>query len=179
MLGLFGVGAVIMRGAGCTINDLWDKDLDNKVTPTEIDKLTKVSRTKSRPLAAGDLTAFQAVTFLAGQLSIGLAVLTQLNWYSIFLGASSLSLVVTYPLFKRITYWPQFVLGMTLESVDIGLAFNWGALLGWPALLGGDMMNWAVVLPLYASGILWTLAYDTIYAHQVSFKHNCGQRRIN
>ena len=111
-----------------------------------------------RPLAAGDLTTFQALGFLSVQLSLGLAVLTQLNWYSILLGATSLSLVVTYPLFKRITYWPQFVLG---------LAFNWGALLGWPALLGGDMMNWNVVLPLYVSGIFWTLAYDTIYAHQV------------
>ena len=103
MFGLFGLGAFVMRGAGCTINDLWDKDLDNKV-----------ARTKTRPLAAKDLGMLQALTFLAGQLSLGLAVLTQLNWYSIFLGASSLSLVVTYPLFKRVTYWPQFVLGAHL-----------------------------------------------------------------
>jgi len=107
MLGLFGVGAVIMRGAGCTVNDLWDRNLDKQV-----------GRTATRPLAAGDLNPTQAIAFLGAQLSLGLAVLTQLNWYSIFLGASSMSLVVTYPLFKRITYWPQFVLGSSalLES---------------------------------------------------------------
>jgi len=89
-----------MRGAGCTINDLWDRNLDKQV-----------QRTSTRPLAAGDLNPIQAIAFLGTQLSLGLAVLMQLNWYSILLGASSLSLVVTYPLFKRITYWPQFVLG--------------------------------------------------------------------
>lgn len=74
---------------------------------------------------------------------------------------------MTYPLFKRITYWPQLVLGISFYPLNIGLAFNWGALLGWPALLGAEMMNWNVVAPLYISGIFWTLAYDTIYAHQV------------
>ncbi|KAF9279612.1 DEAD (Asp-Glu-Ala-Asp) box polypeptide 59 [Linnemannia elongata] len=143
-IGLFGVGAVIMRGAGCTINDLWDRNIDKKV-----------ERTKVRPLASGAVTPTQAVAFLGLQLGAGLAVLTQLNLYSILLGASSLSLVVTYPAMKRITYWPQVVLG---------LAFNWGALLGSSAMLGAA--NWPVALPLYASGVCWTLVYDTIYAHQ-------------
>lgn len=112
MLGLFGVGAVIMRGAGCTINDLWDRNLDKQVSRNGCELLTeKVERTAMRPLAAGDLNPTQAIGFLGVQLSMGLAVLTHLNWYSISLGASSLSLVVTYPLFKRITYWPQLVLG--------------------------------------------------------------------
>lgn len=145
-LALFGTGAVVMRGAGCTINDLWDRDIDNKV-----------ERTRLRPLAARTVTPFQAFSFLGLQLSVGLAVLTQLNWYSILLGASSLAVVVVYPLMKRITYWPQFVLG---------LAFNWGALLGSSAVLGHT--NWEVALPLYAGSICWTLVYDTIYAHQVS-----------
>ncbi|KAH9994093.1 4-hydroxybenzoate polyprenyl transferase [Russula compacta] len=141
---LFGTGALIMRGAGCTINDLWDRNLDNAV-----------ERTKTRPLARGDITPRQAIAFLAPQLTAGLAVLTQLNWYSILLGASSLSLVITYPLMKRITYWPQAVLG---------LAFNWGALLGWSAVSGA--VHWPVAGALYAGGVFWTLVYDSIYAHQ-------------
>ncbi|XP_014224729.1 4-hydroxybenzoate polyprenyltransferase, mitochondrial [Trichogramma pretiosum] len=144
MLALFGVGAFIMRGAGCTINDMWDKDIDKKV-----------ARTKDRPLVTGEVSQMQALTFLAGQLSMGLLVLTQLNWYSIVLGASSLGLVVIYPLMKRVTYWPQLILGMT---------FNWGALLGWSAIQG--QCDWTVCLPLYAAGICWTILYDTIYAHQ-------------
>ncbi|XP_043473662.1 4-hydroxybenzoate polyprenyltransferase, mitochondrial [Leptopilina heterotoma] len=144
MLALFGLGSVIMRGAGCTINDMWDQDIDKKV-----------SRTRSRPLAAGDVTPFQALVFLGGQLSLGLLILLQLNWYSILLGASSLGLVIIYPLMKRVTYWPQFILGMT---------FNWGALLGWSAIHG--TCDWSVCLPLYISGICWTILYDTIYAHQ-------------
>ncbi|RIB03252.1 UbiA prenyltransferase family-domain-containing protein [Gigaspora rosea] len=144
MLTLFGVGAFIMRGAGCTINDLWDK---------KIDKL--VERTQNRPLASGAVTPSQAITFLGLQLSAGLAVLTQLNYYSIFLGATSLSIVSIYPLMKRVTFWPQLYLG---------LAFNWGALLGWPAMIGNS--EWSVTLPLYLAGISWTLVYDTIYAHQ-------------
>ncbi|KAI0068921.1 4-hydroxybenzoate polyprenyl transferase [Artomyces pyxidatus] len=143
-LGLFGVGALVMRGAGCTINDLWDRNLDKAV-----------ERTKTRPLARGDLTPRQAVAFLAPQLAAGLAVLTQLNTYSILLGASSLSLVTIYPLMKRVTYWPQAVLG---------LAYNWGALLGWSAVAGS--VHLPVAAPLYAGGVLWTLVYDSIYAHQ-------------
>ncbi|KAL1739810.1 UbiA prenyltransferase family-domain-containing protein [Schizophyllum fasciatum] len=141
---LFGLGALVMRGAGCTINDLWDRNLDKAV-----------ARTKARPIAAGDITPSQAIGFLGLQLSAGLAVLTQLNWYSILLGASSLSVVVIYPLMKRVTHWPQAVLG---------LAFNWGALLGWSAVSG--VTDWTVCLPLYAGGLCWTLVYDTIYAHQ-------------
>ncbi|PHZ17265.1 4-hydroxybenzoate polyprenyl transferase [Rhizopus microsporus ATCC 52813] len=144
MITLFGIGALTMRGAGCTINDLWDKDIDDKV-----------ERTKIRPIAAGLITPKQAIGFLGLQLSVGLAVLTQLNMYSILLGASSLSLVVTYPLMKRVTYWPQTVLG---------LAFNWGALLGWSAMTGS--LDLSVAGPLYAGGVCWTLVYDTIYAHQ-------------
>ncbi|KAJ3127904.1 Para-hydroxybenzoate--polyprenyltransferase, mitochondrial precursor (PHB:polyprenyltransferase) [Nowakowskiella sp. JEL0407] len=133
-----------MRGAGCTVNDLWDRDID-----------VKVERTRSRPLAAGAVTPFKAVAFLGLQLVGGLAVLTQLNTYSIALGASSLFLVATYPLMKRITYWPQAVLGLT---------FNWGALLGWSAILG--YVPWETALPLYCGGALWTLYYDTVYALQ-------------
>ncbi|XP_066430491.1 LOW QUALITY PROTEIN: 4-hydroxybenzoate polyprenyltransferase, mitochondrial [Eleutherodactylus coqui] len=144
MLALFGTGAVLMRGAGCTINDMWDKDFDKKV-----------ARTANRPLAAGDITRFQSLVFLGGQLTLALGVLLCLNYYSIVLGAASLSLVLTYPLMKRITYWPQLVLGLT---------FNWGALLGWAAIKGS--CDWSVCLPLYASGVMWTLIYDTIYAHQ-------------
>ncbi|KAJ3014520.1 UNVERIFIED_CONTAM: hypothetical protein HDU68_000242 [Siphonaria sp. JEL0065] len=144
MMTLFGVGAFVMRGAGCTINDMWDKDLDKKV-----------DRTRSRPLAAGQLSYLEAWSFLGVQLAIGLAVLVNLNWFSILLGASSLSLVIIYPLMKRITYWPQAILG---------LAFNWGALLGWSAITGS--LNFSVVLPLYLSGWCWTLVYDTIYAVQ-------------
>ncbi|XP_014121329.2 4-hydroxybenzoate polyprenyltransferase, mitochondrial isoform X1 [Zonotrichia albicollis] len=144
MLSLFGVGAVLMRGAGCTINDMWDRDYDRQV-----------ARTASRPLAAGDISTFQSLVFLGGQLSLALCVLLCLNYYSIILGASSLFLVITYPLMKRITYWPQLVLGFT---------FNWGALLGWSAIKGS--CEWSVCLPLYFAGVMWTLVYDTIYAHQ-------------
>ncbi|XP_028270113.1 4-hydroxybenzoate polyprenyltransferase, mitochondrial [Parambassis ranga] len=144
MLTLFGTGALLMRGAGCTINDMWDKDFDKKV-----------SRTASRPIASGQISRMQALVFLGGQLSLALGILLCLNYYSIVLGAASLSLVVIYPLMKRITYWPQFVLGLT---------FNWGALLGWSAVKGS--CDWSVCLPLYISGVMWTLIYDTIYAHQ-------------
>lgn len=144
MLGLFGVGAFIMRGAGCTINDLWDRDID-----------AKVERTRNRPLVAGEIAPFDALVFLSGQLGVGLFVLLQLNWYSILLGASSLGLVIVYPLMKRITYWPQLMLGAT---------FNWGALLGWSATQGS--VEWSACLPLYVAGVCWTIVYDTIYAHQ-------------
>ncbi|KAK8933693.1 hypothetical protein KSP39_PZI015900 [Platanthera zijinensis] len=144
MLALFGSGAVLLRGAGCTINDLFDRDID-----------TKVERTKSRPVASGILTPFQAISFLGLQLLLGLGILLQLNNYSRILGASSLLLVFSYPLMKRLTYWPQAYLGLT---------FNWGALLGWTAIR--ESMDLGIVLPLYFSGVCWTLIYDTIYAHQ-------------
>ncbi|KAI5933233.1 4-hydroxybenzoate polyprenyltransferase, mitochondrial [Manis javanica] len=144
MLSLFGTGAVLMRGAGCTINDMWDRNYDKKVT-----------RTANRPIAAGDISIFQSFVFLGGQLTLALGILLCLNYYSIALGAASLFLVITYPLMKRVTYWPQLALGFT---------FNWGALLGWSAIKGS--CDPSVCLPLYFSGIMWTLIYDTIYAHQ-------------
>ncbi len=140
---LFGVGAMVMRGAGCTYNDIVDRDFD-----------AKVERTRTRPIPSGQVSVRQAIAFMLALLGVGLAILLQLNWYAVALGAASLLLVFTYPLMKRITYWPQFVLG---------LAFNWGALLGWAAVAGG--LAWAPAL-LYAGGIAWTLGYDTIYAHQ-------------
>eukprot|EP01018_Ginkgo_biloba_P010589 Gb_40801 [translate_table: standard] len=144
MLSLFGLGAVLLRGAGCTVNDLLDRDIDGKV-----------QRTKFRPIACGTLTPFQGLSFLGFQLLLGLGVLLQLNNFSRILGASSLLLVASYPLMKRFTFWPQAYLGLT---------FNWGALLGWAAIKGS--LDLGIVLPLYASGIYWTLVYDTIYAHQ-------------
>ncbi|WZZ75964.1 hypothetical protein YC2023_087334 [Brassica napus] len=144
MMGLFGCGAILLRGAGCTINDLLDQDID-----------TKVDRTRLRPIASGLLTPFQGLQFLLLQLLLGLGILLQLNNYSRVLGASSLFLVFSYPLMKRFTFWPQAFLGLTI---------NWGALLGWAAVKGS--VEPAVVLPLYLSGICWTLVYDTIYAHQ-------------
>ena len=144
LLAVFGIGAFVMRGAGCTINDMWDKDFDKDV-----------ARTKNRPLASGRISPFQALVFLGCQLSVGLGVLLQLNDYCLSLGASSLALVVSYPFFKRVTHYPQVVLG---------LAFNWGALLGWAAVHGS--CDWSVVLPLYSAGVSWTMIYDTWYAHQ-------------
>lgn len=140
---LFAIGAVAMRGAGCTLNDMMDRDFDRQV-----------ARTALRPLASGQVSLPQATAFLAAQCLIGLGVLLALNNTAIALGLASTLLVAIYPLMKRITHWPQFVLG---------LAFNWGALMGWAAARG------ALDLPallLYAAGILWTLGYDTIYAHQ-------------
>ncbi|KAG0695217.1 4-hydroxybenzoate polyprenyltransferase, mitochondrial [Chionoecetes opilio] len=144
LMALFGVGAAVMRGAGCTINDMWDKNYDSKV-----------ARTAGRPLASGRLSQFDALVFLGAQLGLGCLILLELNFYSICLGAASMGLVITYPLMKRFTYWPQLALGFT---------FNWGALLGSAAALG--QCQWAVCGPLYLSGVAWTLIYDTIYAHQ-------------
>ncbi|GFZ42733.1 4-HB polyprenyltransferase [Saitozyma sp. JCM 24511] len=143
-MSLFAVGAFIMRGAGCTINDMWDRKFD-----------AAVERTRWRPLAAGTVTPFKALSFLGLQLSAGLAVLTQLNWYSIVLGASSLAFVTIYPFMKRVTYYPQIVFGLT---------FNWGTLLGWSAVAGA--VDWTIALPMYFGGVAWGVAYDCIYAHQ-------------
>lgn len=143
LMALFGIGAVVMRGAGCTVNDILDRDIDGKV-----------ARTAARPLASGAITLRGALAFLGLELLIGLMVLVQLNLFSILLGVASLLLVFVYPLMKRITYWPQAWLGLT---------FNWGALLGWAAVRGD--LDWAPVA-LYAAGFFWTLGYDTIYAHQ-------------
>jgi 4-hydroxybenzoate polyprenyltransferase len=140
---LFLIGAIVMRGAGCTLNDMADRDFD-----------AKVERTKNRPLASGRISRTHAFAFLALQSLVGLGVLLQFNGYTVVLGAASLLIVAVYPFMKRITHWPQFVLG---------LAFNWGALVGWSAT-HGTLSSAAVFL--YIAGILWTLAYDTIYAHQ-------------
>ncbi len=146
LLGLFTVGAFVMRGAGCTINDMWDKDIDSKV-----------ARTKTRPLAAGLVSQTQAFGWLALQLSVGLGVLVSLphTEYCFWWGSASLPLVVAYPLMKRFFDYPQLVLG---------LCFNWGAFMGWAATHGS--MDYSVILPLYASGVFWTIGYDTLYAHQ-------------
>ena len=141
MMGLFLVGAIVMRGAGCVVNDLWDRDLDRQV-----------ARTKGRPLASGVVSVRQALVFLAGLGAIGLLILFQLPMAAILLGLLSVPLIVTYPLMKRITWWPQLFLGLT---------FNFGALIGWAAMTGG--VDWPAVF-LYAGGVFWTLSYDTVYA---------------
>jgi 4-hydroxybenzoate polyprenyltransferase len=143
LLALFLVGAIVMRGAGCVVNDLWDRRIDRLV-----------ERTRHRPLASGAVTPFRALVFLAGLLSVGLAILLQLNWAAVALGAASLVPVALYPLMKRITWWPQFFLGVT---------FNWGAPLGFLAAAGH--LSWAAAA-LYVAGIAWTLGYDTLYALQ-------------
>jgi len=140
---LFLVGAIIMRGAGCTLNDIADRNFDGRV-----------ERTRLRPIPSGQVSVTQAFAFLVLLCLAGLAVLLQFNWFTVFTGAASLIVVAVYPFMKRITYWPQAVLG---------LAFNWGALVGWTAVHGTLS---AAPLLLYAGGIAWTLAYDTIYAHQ-------------
>jgi 4-hydroxybenzoate polyprenyltransferase len=143
LLALFGLGAIAMRGAGCVVNDLADRDLD-----------AKVERTRHRPLASGRLSVAQALTFLVLQLLVGLAILLSFNHFTVLLGLASIPLVIVYPFMKRITWWPQAVLGLT---------FNWGALVGWSAVTAGLA---APALVLYAAGFFWTLGYDTIYAHQ-------------
>jgi len=143
LLGLFAIGAVAMRGAGCTFNDIVDRDFDGRV-----------ERTRSRPIPSGAVSVKQAWAFLVLQCLIGLAVLLALSPLAILLGISSLAIVAAYPFMKRITYWPQFVLG---------LAFNWGALMGYAAAT--DHLALAPVL-LYLGSIAWTIGYDTIYAHQ-------------
>jgi 4-hydroxybenzoate polyprenyltransferase len=140
---LFAAGALLMRGAGCTYNDLVDRDID-----------ARVARTASRPIPSGEVSPRQAVIFIAVLLVLGLLVLVQMNPFAIALGAGSLALIAVYPFLKRFTYWPQAWLGLT---------FNWGALLGWAAVTGGLALP---PLLLYAAGIAWTLGYDTIYAHQ-------------
>ena len=140
---LFFVGAFAMRGAGCTWNDIVDRDLD-----------ARVERTRSRPIPSGQVTVVAAAGFLALQALLGLAVLLQFNRFTVFVGFASLAVVAIYPFMKRITYWPQIVLG---------LAFSWGALMGWPAAFG--RLDAPAVL-LYAGAICWVIGYDTIYAHQ-------------
>lgn len=140
---LFSIGAIVMRSAGCTWNDILDRNYDGLV-----------ARTATRPIPSGAVSVRQAVVFLILQLLSGLAVLSTFNPMTIAVGTASLILIAIYPLMKRITYWPQVFLGLT---------FNWGALVGWTAITGSLD---APALWLYAAGIAWTLGYDTIYAHQ-------------
>ena len=140
---LYFIGAVAMRGAGCTYNDLVDHGID-----------MQVARTRSRPLPSGRVTRAHAKIFIGLQALVGLFVLLQFNWLTVFLGVLSLGIVALYPFAKRFTDWPQFFLG---------LAFSWGALMGWAGILGG--LSFAAIL-LYAASVAWTIGYDTIYAHQ-------------
>ncbi|WP_169544535.1 4-hydroxybenzoate octaprenyltransferase [Sneathiella aquimaris] len=143
LLVCFAIGAFVMRGAGCTLNDIADRNFDGMV-----------ERTRKRPIPSGQVSVRQAVIWLAVQCLVGLLVLLQFNLPAIIVGAASLVLVAIYPFAKRFTYWPQFFLG---------LAFNYGALLGWVGQTGS--LSWTAVI-LYVGGISWTLGYDTIYAHQ-------------
>jgi 4-hydroxybenzoate polyprenyltransferase len=142
-LALFFAGAFVMRGAGCTWNDITDRDLD-----------ARVERTRSRPIPAGQVSVPQAAVFLVAQALIGLAVLLQFNRFAVMTGIASLLIVAVYPFMKRITWWPQIVLG---------LAFSWGALMGFAVTLGRID---APALLLYLGSIAWVIGYDTIYAHQ-------------
>jgi 4-hydroxybenzoate polyprenyltransferase len=142
-IALFLIGAFAMRGAGCTWNDITDRDLD-----------ARVERTQSRPIPAGQVTVTQALVFLVVQALVGLVVLLQFNHFAIATGIASLLIVAAYPFMKRITYWPQVVLG---------LAFSWGALMGFAVVLGRID---AAALALYAGTVAWVIGYDTIYAHQ-------------
>ncbi len=143
VVALFLVGAFAMRGAGCTWNDITDRDLD-----------ARVERTRSRPIPAGQVSVRQALVFLVAQALIGLLVLLQFNRFAVATGIASLVIVAVYPFMKRITWWPQVVLG---------LAFSWGALMGFAVMLGRID---AAALLLYAGSIAWVIGYDTIYAHQ-------------
>src|SRR6201989_259649 len=143
ILALFLVGAFAMRGAGCTWNDITDRDLD-----------ARVERTRSRPIPAGQVRVPQALVFLVAQALVGLVVLLQFNRFAVMTGIASLLIVAIYPFMKRITWWPQIVLG---------LAFSWGALMGFAVKLGRID---ATALVLYAGSIAWVIGYDTIYAHQ-------------
>ncbi|KAI5927872.1 4-hydroxybenzoate hexaprenyltransferase [Camillea tinctor] len=170
---LFLGGALIMRGAGCSINDLWDRDLD-----------AFVSRTRHRPLARGALTPLAATAYTGAQLLAGLGVLLQFPLPCLFYGVPSLVLVATYPLAKRVTYYPQFVLGLT---------FSWGAVMGFPAL-GVDLLSHAPALAaaglLYASNVAWTVLYDMVYAHMdirddakagiksIALKHGADTKKV-
>ncbi len=140
---LFLAGAFVMRGAGCTYNDIVDREYD-----------AGVARTRARPIPSGQVTVGQAKLFMVGLSLVGLLVLLQLNWSTVLLGVASLGLIAIYPFMKRYTYWPQLILGLT---------FKWGALVGWTAARG--RLEWPAVL-LYAGCVLWTIGYDTIYAHQ-------------
>lgn len=140
---LFAVGAFVMRGAGCTYNDIVDRDFD-----------AAVARTRNRPIPSRQVTVTAAMVFMLALSLVGLLVLLQFNAFTVLLGIASLALIAIYPFMKRYTYWPQVVLGLT---------FKWGALMGWAAVTGSLELPAAL---LYAGSVLWTIGYDTIYAHQ-------------
>jgi 4-hydroxybenzoate polyprenyltransferase len=142
-LALFYVGAFVMRGAGCTWNDIVDRDID-----------PLVERTRSRPLASGQVSLKQALAYAVAQSLVGFLVLIQFNAFAVWVGIASLAIVALYPFMKRITYWPQ---------IFLGLAFSWGALMGWAGAFG--RLDPPAFL-LYAGSIAWVIGYDTIYAHQ-------------
>ncbi len=142
-LALFAIGAIVMRSAGCTYNDIVDRKVD-----------LQVERTKGRPIPSGQVTVTQASIFLIALCLIGLLVLVQFNRYTIILGILAVLPTAIYPFMKRLTNWPQAVLGIT---------FNWGALMGWTAMTGS--LDWPPVI-LYLGAVFWTIGYDTIYAHQ-------------
>jgi 4-hydroxybenzoate polyprenyltransferase len=137
------IGAALMRAAGCAYNDIVDRDID-----------AQVARTARRPIPAGEISVGQAWAFVVGASLISFCILLTLGLAAILLGIGSLALVAAYPFMKRITWWPQAWLGLT---------FNWGALVGYAAVTGN--LGWPAAL-LYASGLFWTLGYDTIYAVQ-------------
>jgi 4-hydroxybenzoate polyprenyltransferase len=140
---LFALGAVVMRGAGCTLNDIADRHYDGRV-----------ARTRHRPLPSGAVTVRNAILFMLAQFAVGAAIVLSFNRASLYCALPVLALIATYPYMKRVTYWPQLFLGLN---------FNWGALLGWTAVAGALAPP---ALLLYLGGIFWTLGYDTIYAHQ-------------
>jgi 4-hydroxybenzoate polyprenyltransferase len=142
-LALFLVGAFVMRGAGCTYNDIVDREYD-----------ARVARTAARPIPSGQVSVAQAFAFFGSLCLVGLLILLQFNLFTILLGAASLVLIAVYPFAKRFTFWPQLVLGLT---------FKWGALVGWAAVTGSLALP---ALLLYAGSVMWTIGYDTIYAHQ-------------
>lgn len=170
---LFFSGALIMRSAGCSINDLWDRNLDPHVT-----------RTRLRPIARGAITPFKGLVYTGGQLLTGLAILLQFPLPCFFYAVPSLLFVASYPLAKRVTYYPQFVLGLT---------FSWGAIMGFPAL-GVDLLTHSSALTaagfLYASNVAWTVLYDMIYAHMdikddvkagiksIALKHDAETKKV-
>ncbi len=143
LLVLFAIGAIVMRGAGCVYNDIADRHFD-----------ARVARTRTRPIPSGQVSIRAAAIFMVALCFVGLAVLLQFNPFAIAVGMASLAIVAFYPFMKRITYWPQIVLG---------LAFSWGALMGWAEIFG--RLD-APAFLLYAAAIAWTIGYDTIYAHQ-------------
>ncbi|MDX2266408.1 MAG: 4-hydroxybenzoate octaprenyltransferase [Hyphomicrobiales bacterium] len=142
-MALFAIGAFVMRSAGCIYNDIADRKYD-----------ALVARTRNRPIASGRVSPVAAAALMVVLSFCGLAVLLQFNMFAVALGMASLGVVAIYPFMKRITHWPQAVLG---------LAFSWGALMGWAAAFGS--LDWPA-LALYAGAVLWTIGYDTIYAHQ-------------